>query len=43
MRKLLDKNRGSNSGLKKAKYIKLAQWLTDYLYKKGAPNEWEVA
>jgi hypothetical protein len=39
MHKLLDKDRGSNSGLKKAKYIKLAQWLIDYLYKKGAPNK----
>jgi hypothetical protein len=43
VRELLDKDRGSDSGLKKAKYIKLAQWLIDCLHKKGAPNEWEVA
>jgi hypothetical protein len=42
VRELLDEDRGSDSGLKKAKYVKLAQWLIDYLYEKGAPNEWEV-
>jgi len=39
MRERLDENRGSDTGLKKAEYIKLAQWLTDYLYDKGAPDK----
>jgi len=29
--------------LKKAEYTKLAQWLTDALHEKGAPDEWVVA
>ena len=43
VRELLNEDRGSDSGLKKAEYVKLAQWLTDCLYEKGAPDEWEVA
>jgi hypothetical protein len=42
VRELLDEDRGSDSGLKKAEYVKLAQWLIDCLYEKGAPDEWEV-
>ena len=39
VRELLDENRGSDSGLKKAKYVKLAQWILQRLYEKGAHDE----
>jgi hypothetical protein len=39
VRELLDENRGSDSGLKKAKYVKLAQWISQRLHKKRAHNK----